>query len=314
MRDPSVLTYGVSYRPMQMLSFHVNHQQEMGGQKQWSGGLSIHYQLGVPLSEQMKPVPEDYGSLDTMRYAFVQRNYTMPLNYKDIAALSVVLNSGTLTDGMTLNPTISSSRGITSVIWTGTLAKYLNSTNTEHPIIQNLPVGITKGTLNVMVEDNSGKTESATGNFTATVLPTLTAIAKANNETGTAIVSGKATPETFITILFPDGEKRKLTVAPSGQYSATSAKYMSNGNIQVIETINGVTAKKSLAFKQMVKPTFGKAKVTPDSHNDAVINGKGATPNSTITVTYPDGSQQTVKVNPDGTYQGQSTGGDSDGG
>lgn len=306
--NPSLFTYGVSYRPMQLLSFTANRQQVMGGEKQWTAGMTLHYQLDVPLKDQLKPVPTDYGSVQEMRYAFVQRNYTMPLNYKDVAVLTVGLKGGELQDGSVIYPTIVSQRDIKQITWSGSLAKYLSDTHVKNPTVKNLPDGKMSGTLTITIENSAGTSVSASAVFNSNVGTTLTAgqaTAAPNTDDNPVVKITHATPGAKVTATTKSGQVIGTAIVNSdGTATITGTTPIADGIITVTPSLDGTNGKPSQAnyTNTGATSTAGQATATPNTNGDPVVKVTHATPGAKVTATTKSGQViGSATVSPDGT-------------
>ena len=79
--NPDVYRYGITYRPISMVSMNVNRVDEQNGQEETQLGLAAHYRFGVPFAQQVALLSNQFGDVAMHRYDFVDRNYTMPLLY-----------------------------------------------------------------------------------------------------------------------------------------------------------------------------------------------------------------------------------------
>lgn len=248
--NPSVFSYGLIYRPIQLISFSAEHQQATGDQSQNAFGLHLHYQLGVPLNDQLHTMPVTYGQLGEERYAFVQRNYTMPMAYREIDHLSVTFQGGVVSNGSEIFPSIDANHRIVAIRWTGTWAKYLNSDSTLDPIFTTLPKNATHGTLTITVIDSEGKEATATAPLTQIIqndishIKTLAITKVSSNSEAFAYVQGTTQPNVKVTLTFPDGTHRVVMANKAGVFRATS-KYAWIQRGEITATAGKLTSKKA---------------------------------------------------------------------
>ncbi|MCE4958061.1 Ig-like domain-containing protein, partial [Macrococcoides caseolyticum] len=118
------------------------------------------------------------------------------------------------------------------------------------------------------------------------------------------VVTGTGTPGNTITVKFPDGTTGTALVQPDGTWSVPvppGVDLVGGEVLPVIET--DASGNVSPATSVTVTDTTAPAAptVNPVTSEDTVVTGIGV-PGNTITVTFPDGTQGTAVVQPDGTW------------
>ncbi|MCS8296328.1 Ig-like domain-containing protein [Pseudomonas aeruginosa] len=154
-----------------------------------------------------------------------------------------------------------------------------------------------------------------TGNFVAdptvdTTAPTaptgLTAVTEAD---GKVKVSGNAEPNSLVKVTLPDGTVQEVQADANGSFVLTSDTPQKNGTISVTATDAAgnvslaatvpFTANNTIDVTAPTAPT-GLTAVT-EANGRATLKGK-AEPNSLVTVTFTDGSQEDVRVSSGGDF------------
>lgn len=110
--DPYVITAGINYTPVPLLTFNIEQRQGKSGENDTRVGVDFRYQLGAPLYWHVDPneVPA-LRSLPGSRYDLVERNNNIVLEYrkKEIVQQPDVIEDikiiGILTAGHTVHDT-----------------------------------------------------------------------------------------------------------------------------------------------------------------------------------------------------------------
>ncbi|MCO0861764.1 Ig-like domain-containing protein [Staphylococcus pasteuri] len=157
--------------------------------------------------------------------------------------------------------------------------------------------------LPVTATDKAGNTsdEASTTvtDITAPVVPTVNPVTSEDTT-----ITGKAEPNSTVTVTFPDGTTATGTTDADGNYTidiptnedlkggetlpVTATDKDGNQSDQATTTVTDTTAPEA--------PT-----VNPVTSDDTQITGK-AEPNSTVTVTFPDGNTASATTDADGNY------------
>ena len=158
-------------------------------------------------------------------------------------------------------------------------------------------------TLPVTSTDKDGnESEPATTVVTDTTAPTVPTINPVTSEDKT--ITGKAEPNSTVTVTFPDGTTATGTTDKNGNYVINIP---ANEDLKGGETLPVTSTDKdgneSEPATTVVTDTTAPSvpTVNPVTSNDKTITGK-AEPGSTVTVTFPDGSTSTGKADQDGNY------------
>ncbi|MFJ2455922.1 Ig-like domain-containing protein, partial [Pseudomonas protegens] len=172
------------------------------------------------------------------------------------------------------------------------------------------------GEFTTTVRDAAGnKGESVTGNYTASNTddtqapdsPTnLIAVPQAD---GTAKVTGKAESNSTVKVTLPDGTVQETKAGPDGNFTLVSATPQPNGKVSAVATDAAgntsapaqvdFTASNSIDNKAPDAPTGLVALELSDGK--VTVSGK-AEPNSTVTVTFADGSKGSVLAQANGDF------------
>ncbi|MQL49952.1 hypothetical protein GEA64_19155, partial [Photorhabdus khanii] len=97
-KDPRVLTVGLDYTPIPLISLGVDRTFSHSGKDDTKVGLSFNYQLGVPLSQQIDPTTAPVRrTLADHRHRLVERNNNIVLKHRERSQLS--LNLPTILSG-----------------------------------------------------------------------------------------------------------------------------------------------------------------------------------------------------------------------
>ncbi|MCF7593591.1 Ig-like domain-containing protein [Staphylococcus warneri] len=158
-------------------------------------------------------------------------------------------------------------------------------------------------TLPVTSTDKDGnESEPATTVVTDTTAPTVPTINPVTSEDKT--ITGKAEPNSTVTVTFPDGTKATGSADQDGNYVIDIP---ANEDLKGGETLPVTSTDKdgneSEPATTVVTDTTAPSvpTVNPVTSNDKTITGK-AEPNSTVTITFPDGTTATGKTDENGNY------------
>lgn len=133
------------------------------------------------------------------------------------------------------------------------------------------------------------------------VSPSETAISS-NSNTGLVTISGKAEPNSIVTVTFPDGSKQETTADDNGNYSLVSASPQSSGSVSISSENEEGDSSDSISETFTVLPTTPTETII-SSDSDSLITIKGkASPSSIVTVTFPDETSQDTSVDSEGNY------------
>ena len=161
------------------------------------------------------------------------------------------------------------------------------------------------GEVSVNATDEAGNAgASVTESYTDTTAPDAPSINVTANTDGGLTVTGSAEPGTTVTVTFPDGSTATATAGGDGSYEITTHVPQTSGDVSATATdAAGNTG--DATTQNYIDSTAPEAPVLdPIVTNDdgSVTVGGSAEPGSTVTVTYPDGSNGTVVAGEDGSF------------
>ena len=90
-KDPQAVTVGVTYNPVPMIGLGVDYRKGEGGLAETTARVSVNYQFGVPLEQQLSLAYRVNHRLENTRYNLVSRNNEVTLEYREREAGRVVL-------------------------------------------------------------------------------------------------------------------------------------------------------------------------------------------------------------------------------
>jgi len=157
--------------------------------------------------------------------------------------------------------------------------------------------------LPVTATDKAGNTsDKATTVVTDTTAPTVPSVNPVTSDD--TQITGKAEPNSTVTVTFPDGTKASGTTDADGNYVIDiPANEDLKGGETLPVTATDKDGNESEPATTVVTDTTAPTvpSVNPVTSDDTQITGK-AEPNSTVTVTFPDGTKATGKTDADGNY------------
>ncbi|MDM7464945.1 Ig-like domain-containing protein [Staphylococcus warneri] len=158
-------------------------------------------------------------------------------------------------------------------------------------------------TLPVTATDKDGnKSEEATttvSDKTAPEAPTVNPVTSDDTQ-----ITGKAEPNSTVTVTFPDGTTASGTTDADGNYviNIPSSEDLKGGEtlpVTATDKAGNTSEQASTVVTDTTAPTV--PSVNPVTSDDTQITGK-AEPGSTVTVTFPDGTTATGTTDADGNY------------
>ncbi|MDS3899062.1 Ig-like domain-containing protein, partial [Staphylococcus hominis] len=157
--------------------------------------------------------------------------------------------------------------------------------------------------LPVTSTDGAGnQSGAATTTVTDTTAPTVPTINPVTSEDTT--ITGHAEPGSTVTVTFSDGNTATGTTDADGNYviNIPTDEDLKGGEELPVTSTDKAGNKSDVATTEVTDTTAPEAPtVNPVTSDDTTITGK-AEPNSTITVTFPDGTTATGNTDADGNY------------
>ncbi|MEK4862588.1 Ig-like domain-containing protein [Staphylococcus sp. FSL W8-0774] len=158
-------------------------------------------------------------------------------------------------------------------------------------------------TLPVTATDKAGnKSDPATTTVADTTAPTVPSINPVTSDD--TEITGKAEPGSTVTVTFPDGTTATGTADDDGNYTINipSSEDLKGGETLPVTATDKDGNKSDPATTTVADTTAPDAPtVNPVTSDDTQITGK-AEPNSTVTVTFPDGTTATGTTDDNGNY------------
>ncbi|MFH6802453.1 Rib/alpha-like domain-containing protein, partial [Streptococcus suis] len=124
-------------------------------------------------------------------------------------------------------------------------------------------------------------------------------------DTDDTTMTGTGTPGATVTVTFPGGSTTTVPVKTDGTWKVSAPDDLAKDDkITAIQTETGKKPSEPatvIVTEAPVKDTSSTPTINPVDTDDTTVTGTG-TPGATVTVTFPDGSQTTTPVKPDGTW------------
>ncbi|HFU4091550.1 TPA: Rib/alpha-like domain-containing protein, partial [Streptococcus suis] len=124
-------------------------------------------------------------------------------------------------------------------------------------------------------------------------------------DTDDTTVTGTGTPGATVTVTFPGGSTTTVPVKTDGTWKVSAPDDLAKDDkITAIQTETGKKPSEPatvIVTEAPVKDTSSTPTINPVDTDDTTVTGTG-TPGAAVTVTFPDGSQTTTPVKPDGTW------------
>ncbi len=157
--------------------------------------------------------------------------------------------------------------------------------------------------LPVTATDKAGNTsdEASTTvtDITAPVVPTVNPVTSEDTT-----ITGKAEPNSTVTVTFPDGTTATAATDTDGNYviNIPTDEDLKGGEELSVASTDKAGNKSDVATTEVTDTTAPEVPtVNPVTSEDTTITGT-AEPNSTVTVTFPDGTTATAETDADGNY------------
>ncbi len=160
------------------------------------------------------------------------------------------------------------------------------------------------GPVSATAKDAAGNiSPAANGTYADTIAPSAPTLTATPNTDGTITVAGFAEPNAIVKVTFPDGTIGIATASATGSYAATSAGNQPSGSVSVKATdaAGNVSPAASGTYADTIAPS--KPTLNSATNADGTLTVSGlAEPNSTVAVTFPDGTKATVTTGANGAY------------
>lgn len=212
-KDPSALTLGLTYTPMPILGFGVDYRQGQNGLSESSMRMSLNYQFGVPLSQQLSSDSlKSSRMLANMRYDLVNRNNEIVLDYKKAEKAFLTLPAevfGTPTSVVSFAVRLAGGQ-VNNVTWTGTASSFAlpyNGSGTATITLPAINATLNTYTLQAIGTDVYGQTVKSNV-MNVTVTPFLISLARSK---AMATADGSDEVEFTASLLEPNGTARANT-------------------------------------------------------------------------------------------------------
>ena len=134
--------------------------------------------------------------------------------------------------------------------------------------------------------------------------PAAPTVSLADNSNGTLSVSGSAEANSSIRVTFPDGTTQTTSATASGGFGPlTSSVPQRNGTVAstATDSAGNTSATTRTTYTDVAPPQSPTLTISSNSNGTISINGT-AEANSSIRVTFPDGSERTGLTSSQGTY------------
>ncbi|MFU8928339.1 Ig-like domain-containing protein, partial [Acinetobacter puyangensis] len=150
--------------------------------------------------------------------------------------------------------------------------------------------------VTVVAVDEAGNSSDETVAVVDAVAPEAPVVNPIN---GTDPITGTAEPGTEVTVTYPDGSTETVAVGEDGTWTASNPGLEDGQEVTVVAVDEaGNSSDETVAVVDAVAP---EAPVVNPINGTDPITGT-AEPGTEVTVTYPDGSTETVAVGEDGTW------------
>nr|WP_269667935.1 Ig-like domain-containing protein [Staphylococcus warneri] len=158
-------------------------------------------------------------------------------------------------------------------------------------------------TIKASAKDAAGnKSVDSNVTVTDTTAPNQPTVNQVTSEDKT--ITGKAEPNSTVTVTFPDGTKASATADASGNYTIgipDSEDLKGDEELSVVATDAAGNVSVDAGTTVLDKTPPEVPTINPVTSEDKTITGK-AEPNSTVTVTFPDGKTANATTDGDGNY------------
>ncbi|WP_419204401.1 Ig-like domain-containing protein [Bordetella trematum] len=307
---------GLQYRPVPLFSIGVHHTRLIDGQSQTSVMLGVQLNLTQPLRKQLTRSEETPAfDLNSVRYNLVEREHRIVLKTRRqlvVLPLSVIR---LVTDPGTGRITLSGMTEPQAVVhWTlpdgstgQAVANAAGMFRFESP--RDLPSGVIVLQAFNRHGDRSPELRHPYQDA-ASVAPLAVVITKlrADPSNGTLMLEGATEPNLDVWVRFPAEEPTLVRSDSHGAFIAGSRNQVQHGAVAVlaIDKDTGRQAESRGMYKApaMVAPTIDKVLTDPRT-GTVTVSGR-AKPSSQLSIGFPGGEHQSVRVSERGEYETQS--------
>ncbi|WP_454307802.1 Ig-like domain-containing protein [Staphylococcus pasteuri] len=147
--------------------------------------------------------------------------------------------------------------------------------------------------------NQSGEATTTVTDITAPEVPTINPVTSEDTT-----ITGHAEPNSTVTVTFPDGNTATATTDTDGNYviNIPTDEDLKGGEELSVASTDKAGNKSDVATTEVTDTTAPEVPtVNPVTSEDTTITGT-AEPNSTVTVTFPDGTSATAETDADGNY------------
>ncbi|WP_171962063.1 Ig-like domain-containing protein [Bordetella trematum] len=302
--------YGVQYKPVPLLSLGLEQDKVMGGARQTRVQLGVTINLSEPLSKQWRrdtPAP----GFSPSRTALVERENRIVLNTRrkqiilplSIAQVTTHQIDGRLTVIGQTQPratvTIRMPDGAPGSVTADVSGRYAYTSRGDQP----------SGNIVLRASNAEGDTsrevtyhyldEVPLGDLQVEVVALLPQPADRALE-----VQGVTEPMADVRVSFPNGESVGVTADGKGHFRARSKRQVAQGQVTV-QAVDPRTLKEARAAlpylpPQVITPTTNEIVTHPDTGR-VTLTGT-AEPGTEVRVSFPDGTDQAVRVGATGGF------------
>ncbi|MCC8989460.1 MAG: Ig-like domain-containing protein [Staphylococcus sp.] len=186
----------------------------------------------------------------------------------------------------------------------GTKVQAITATDGSYRVAVPTNIDLVGGeTLGVTSTDKAGNTSTAANTTVVDVTaPKEPVINDVTSEDKT--ITGTSEPNSTVTVTFPDGTKASATADASGNYTIgipDSEDLKGDEELSVVATDAAGNVSVDAGTTVLDKTPPEVPTINPVTSEDKTITGK-AEPNSTVTVTFPDGTTANATTDGDGNY------------
>ncbi|MBK5540631.1 Ig-like domain repeat protein [Pseudomonas sp. TH07] len=160
------------------------------------------------------------------------------------------------------------------------------------------------GSVSVTATDAAGNSSTATtSTYVDTTAPQAPSQTLTTHPDGTLTVSGSAEPGSTVTVTYADGSSSTVVADATGHYSTGSSTVQTSGTVSVTATdaAGNTSAADASTYADTTAPQAPIESVSSNPDGTLTVSGTGE-PDSTINVTYPDGTSGTALVDASGHY------------